>query len=122
MRSANATAAADSGYVNLASSDRTAHILTGDGPGRGGHLWPGQPGKSPFPQSWSGPKIMHEISDIATDPSIVPIIGQNRNLILRGTRDGIDIEVIIARPGGWNTTPAGEIVTGYPTNLPRNPK
>jgi len=56
-------------FVNLASPSRTTHILTGDGPGSGGHLWPGQAGKTPFPQSWSGDKIMHEVSDIATDPA-----------------------------------------------------
>jgi hypothetical protein len=56
-------------FVNLASPKRTAHILTGDGTG-GGHLWPGLPGKTPFPQSWSGEKVMHHVSDIASDPSL----------------------------------------------------
>lgn len=35
----------------------------------GGHRWPGEEGKSPFTREWSDEKIMHEISDIATDPS-----------------------------------------------------
>jgi filamentous hemagglutinin len=56
------------------------------------------------------------------DPSIVPSFGKNGNVILRGTRDGVEIEVIRARPGGWFGTPEGGIVTGYPTNVPRNPK
>jgi hypothetical protein len=43
-------------------------------------------------------------------------------MILRGTRDGVDIETILARPGGWGKTPEGGIVTAYPTNVPRNPK
>ena len=54
-------------YVNLASPERTTHILDGDATG-GGHLWPGKPDKTPFPQSWSRDRIMHEVSDIATDP------------------------------------------------------
>jgi hypothetical protein len=33
---------------------------------------------------------------------------------MNGTRDGIDIEVILE--------PNGRIVTGYPTNVPRNPR
>ena len=33
-------------------------------------------------------------------------------LLSFGTRDGVDIEVLIRR---------GEIWTGYPTNVPRNP-
>jgi filamentous hemagglutinin len=59
---------------------------------------------------------------VATDPSIIPTFGKNGNMILRGTRDGIDIEVILAKPGGWGKTPEGGIVTAYPTNVPRNPK
>ena len=35
--------------VNLASPQRTTHILTGDATG-GGHLFPGAPGKIAFPQ------------------------------------------------------------------------
>ena len=54
-------------FVNLASSQRTTHILTGDATG-GGHLFPGGAGKSSFPQSWSADRVMHEISDVATDP------------------------------------------------------
>ena len=55
--------------VNLASSQRTAHILTGDATG-GGHLFPGAPGKTAFPQGWSGDQVMHHVSDIATDPAL----------------------------------------------------
>jgi len=36
--------------VNLASKQRTTHILQGDKTG-GGHLWPGTAGKTPFPAS-----------------------------------------------------------------------
>lgn len=81
----------------------------------GGHLWPGNPGKTPFPQGWSGDKIMHEISDIATDPvawqNAVP---QGSRTVLTGTRGGVDIRVIV-------DTNTGEIISGYPTNLPRSP-
>jgi hypothetical protein len=101
-------------FVDLASPARRTHILDGDATG-GSHLWPGNPGKTPFPQGWSGDKIMHEVSDIATDPiawqNAVP---QGSRTVLTGTRGGVDIRVIV-------DTNTGEIISGYPTNLPRNP-
>ena len=101
-------------FVDLASPARRTHILDGDATG-GGHLWPGNAGKSPFPQGWTGDKIMNEISDIATDPvawqNAVP---QGSRTVLTGTRGGVDIRVVV-------DTKSGEIITGYPTNLPRNP-
>ncbi len=56
-------------FVNLASAERTTHITVGDATG-GGHMWPGAPGKTPFPQGWSADQIMHHVSDIATDPGL----------------------------------------------------
>lgn len=106
------------GFVDLASAQRRTHILNGDATG-GGHLWPGAPGKSPFPQSWSGDRIMHEVSDIATDPSLqwrqitgVPGAaftkkGAPVRYEVIGNRGGIDIRVIL-EPGGEG------IITGHP--------
>jgi hypothetical protein len=54
---------------NLASDTRTTHILYGDATG-GGHLWPGGLGKTPFPQTWDGNKVMKTVSEIATDPNL----------------------------------------------------
>lgn len=102
--------------VNLASPDRTAHILQGDATG-GGHLWPGAPGKSVFPQDWSPSKIMNDVSDIATDPSIPSTVQSNGRIVKDGTRDGIDIRVVLEPP-----SKGGGIVTAFPTNVPRNPK
>lgn len=99
-------------FVDLASPARRTHILDGDATG-GGHLWPGNPGKTPFPQGWSGDKIMHEISDIATDPAAWQnAVPQGSRTVLNGTRGGVDIRVIV-------DTNTGEIISGYPTNLPR---
>jgi hypothetical protein len=106
-------------FVNLASPTRTKHILTGDGPGSGGHLWPGQPGKNPFPQGWSGDRIMHHVSDIATDPSLTWVqqtgkagslftkAGDPARFFVIGEREGVRIKVILE--------PAGEgIITAFP--------
>ncbi|HZG73197.1 MAG TPA: hypothetical protein VEY51_16800, partial [Chondromyces sp.] len=56
--------------VNLVSPQRTQHILYADKTG-GGHLCPGKPGKSTFPQLWDANKVMEYISDIATDPKLI---------------------------------------------------
>ncbi len=107
-------------FVNLANIKRTNHILLGDATG-GGHLWPGIQGKSVFPKMWSSEKIMHYISDIATDPSINwEQIGRRSissfkkfDRFIRyqsiGIRDGQKLKVILE--------PFGEgIITGYPIN------
>lgn len=105
-------------YVDLASAQRRTHILDGDATG-GGHRWPGLPGKTPFPQAWSDDQIMHNVSDIATDPSL-PVTqktgppgsqytnaGNPARQEAIGERDGVNIRVI--------TEPAGEgIITAHP--------
>lgn len=98
-------------FVDLASTARRNHILYGDATG-GGHLWPGLPGKTPFPKDWSADRVMHEISDVATDPSSIFRTGRGGSTIVTGTRDGVDVRVILRD---------GNIITGYPTNLMRNP-
>jgi Bacterial EndoU nuclease len=93
LRQASATGvAADTvpDYVNVASPGRTEHILNGDATG-GGHMWPGAPGKTPFPEDWSGAKIMHEASDVATDPNSTVLSRGGGRTVLTGARDGVDI-------------------------------
>jgi len=100
--------------LNLATEARTEHILQGDATG-GGHLWPGAAGKSAFPESWSSTRIMNTISDIATDPAAWQnAVTQGGRTVLTGSVDGVDVRVVV-------DTQTGEIITGYPTNLPRNP-
>lgn len=111
-----ATNSADD-LVDLASPARCSHILDGEvrpnGSYGGGHRGgTGFPGKSEFPTSWSDNQVMHHISDVVTDPASQIVRTQGRDVFVRGTRDGIDIEVLIRN---------GEIWTGYPTNVPRNP-
>jgi hypothetical protein len=101
-------------FVDLASPQRRRHILDGDATGGGHRPGTGNPGKSEFPQGWSDDKIMHEISDIATDPNAAIRSGRGGRTIAEGTRDGIDIRIIQER----NV----DIVSGFPTNVPRNPR
>jgi RHS repeat-associated protein len=110
--------AAEKDFVNLASPQRTTHILAGDATG-GGHLWPASPGKTAFPSSWSPEKIMHEASDIATDPALNWIQksgkpgsfftnkGTPARFVVFGEREGIEVKVVLE--------PAGEgIISAYP--------
>lgn len=96
--------------------------MYGDNTG-GGHLYPGKPGKNSFPNSWSAEKIMHETSDIATDPFVTwkQTKGSGGGDFTRsGTpsrweavaiRDEVEIKVIIE--------PAGEgIITSFPVKGP----
>ena len=110
-------------FINLASEGRTHHINIGEKLKRnrfgGGHEFPGNPGKTVFPKPWSKEKIMHEISDIATDPNLqwIPstrngqllLKGKPEIFIVEGVRDCVEIRVIVE--------PAGNgIVTGFPLN------
>ncbi|HET8970953.1 MAG TPA: EndoU domain-containing protein [Candidatus Nanopelagicales bacterium] len=104
-------------YVNLASPARTSHILDGEvrpnGTYGGGHrAGTGFPSKSEFPASWSDGKTMHNISDVATDPASATRPGRGGDVFATGTREDVDIEVLIRHDEIW---------TGYPTNVPRNP-
>lgn len=112
--------------LNLIGGKRLKHILTGDsglvdlwhGKVSGGHLWPGLKGKTPFPKHWSVADIKRYVSDVATDPnSIVMGAPKNGSLFtkagkparfrLYGTRDGVQIKVVVE--------PAGEgIITAFP--------
>ncbi len=96
---------------------RRHHILDGEifpnGSPSGGHrAGTGFPGKSEFPATWSDDRIMEALVDIATDPSSLTRPGRAGDVFYRGTRDGIDIEVLVR---------FDEIWTGYPTNATRNP-
>jgi len=102
--------------VDLASAARRGHILDGEvrsnGSFGGGHRpGTGYPGKSEFPSGWSDEQIMHHISDVATDPHSTVRPGRGGDVFVQGTRDGVDIQVLIRN---------GQIWTAYPTSTPRN--
>ena len=54
------------------------------------------PEKTPLPKTWPGERIMHEISDVATDQASVFRTGRGGSTIVTGTRNGVDICVISA--------------------------
>lgn len=90
---------------------RKDHILNRHGPGRG------MSDKTEFPANWTDEKVLHEISDVATDPSSTVEAGRWGADRISGTRDGVDITVDMYPP---NSKHAGKISTGYPTNTSVN--
>jgi len=88
---------------------RRIHILDGDGDGVGGGHAPGTglPNKNEFPEAWNDDVIINRIEDVARNPDQPPVQQDNDRWLVRGTRDGVDIEVII--------DPDGSIWTAYPT-------
>lgn len=94
------------------------HIITGDATG-GGHKWPGQPGKSVFPQGWDTDKILDSVADVVTSPNstwtqqtgrpgaLLTNAGDPVRWKIEGVVDGVNIRVIYE--------PATDkIVTGFP--------
>ncbi|WP_181143200.1 hemagglutinin repeat-containing protein [Xanthomonas arboricola] len=104
-------------YTSLLDLKATKHILDGDSPTSGGHRFgTGNPGKTEFPASWSDDKIAHTVSDIATDPKVKWSLPDGRGYITgTANRDGLDVKVVY-------DTKKGRVVSGYPTNVPKNPK
>ncbi|MBH8870046.1 DUF637 domain-containing protein, partial [Pseudomonas aeruginosa] len=113
------------GYVDILSHEAKQHILYGDKPGSGGHLWPGQAGKKVFPQNWSADKIVHEVGDIATSPStkwyaqtgtggVYTSKGDPAKWVAYEVRDGVRMRVVY-QPA------TGKVITAFPDNAPIPP-
>ena len=108
-------------------SERRTHILDGDADGKGGHrAGTGLPGKTEFPAEWSDDVVLDNITDVVKDPNSTwkqetgrpgaefTKKGAPVKWSVTGTRDGIDIRVLV-EPSGRG------VVSGYPTNTPPNP-
>jgi hypothetical protein len=102
----------DEGLVNLASPQETQHVLYSDANG-GGHLWPGAPGKTPFPASWSGEQVMHAVSDVVTSPAS-EWSREGGVDVITGTYNGVNMRIVYDPSDN-------RLLSAYPTNLPRNP-
>ncbi|MBH3308746.1 EndoU domain-containing protein [Pseudomonas mosselii] len=85
-------------------------------------MWPGQPGKTVFPQSWSADKIVHEVGDIATSPNTkwyaqtgtggtYTSKGDPAKWVAYEVRDGVRMRVVY-QPD------TGKVVTAFPDNAP----
>ena len=99
------------------SDDRRKHILNGDANGSGGGHGPGRnrPNKTEFPPDWSDDRVIDAIRDVANDPASSRETEPDGRIKATGSRDGVDIRGIVEAD-------KRTVVTGYPTNLPRNPR
>lgn len=97
--------------VNL-TDFRDSHILNRHRSGAG------KPGKTEFPKSWDNDRILHNISDITTDPNSRIVQGRWGAQSAIGTRDGVVIRADLYPP---NSKHANKISTAYPINVPANP-
>ncbi|KJS13672.1 MAG: hypothetical protein VR67_03520 [Peptococcaceae bacterium BRH_c8a] len=69
-------------------------------------------GKTEFPSNWSDDRIIHQVSDIATDPNAIRGVGKWDSPYAIGVRDGVTIRVDFYPPN--NLKYAGQISTAYP--------
>ncbi len=103
-----------------ASPERTTHILDGEPGGDGGHRHGiGKPEKTEFPASWDDKKIMSNVVDVARSPDTPPVLQHwNNRWVCSGTRDSVEVSVIVLR--------SGEVWTAWPEEggpgVVRNPK
>ncbi|MDY6930105.1 MAG: RHS repeat-associated core domain-containing protein, partial [Pseudomonadota bacterium] len=79
----------------------------------------GKPGKTEFPANWNDDQILHNVSDVATDPNSVRGVGKWDSPYAIGTRDGIEIRVDFYPDN--HPKYAGQISTAYPINGTPNP-
>jgi len=96
------------------SPERREHILGSDETGGGHRPGTGISGNTEFPREWSDDQIIEAIESVANDPGSSERTQQDGRIVVEGTRRGVDIRVIV-EPNSI------DIVTGFPTNVPRNP-
>jgi Bacterial EndoU nuclease len=98
--------------------ERAAHILDGDATGGGHRHGTGRPGKTEFPAGWDDEKITNALLDVARRPDQEPSHQKwNDRWVARGTRDDVEIVVVISGDGriwsGW-PNPGGPGVVKNP--------
>jgi hypothetical protein len=100
--------------------ERATHILDGDADGSGGHRHgTGRPGKTEFPASWDDAKIVSHALDVAKYPDQPPVHQHwNDRWLCIGTRDSVEVSVVVLR--------GGEVWTAWPEEgspgVVRNPR
>ncbi|WP_272927254.1 hemagglutinin repeat-containing protein [Proteus sp. G2670] len=108
-------------YVDILSPEAKQHILYGESLTQGGHIFPGNPGKTTFPSNWPAEKIIHEIGDITTSPTtqwyaqsgtggLYTKAGRPARWVAWEVRDGVRMRVIFEPANG-------KVVTAFPDNV-----
>ncbi len=89
----------------LFSGNGINHTLYGEGPGRGGHMYPAKTNKTSFPKHYGSGMIMTAISQVYISPSS-NVYYSRGYIVTEGKYDGMYIRVV--------TRQNGELVTAYP--------
>ncbi|MCB1592733.1 MAG: EndoU domain-containing protein [Alphaproteobacteria bacterium] len=108
-----ATKTSGSGAVKL-SEQRINHILYGDKTGGGHKHGMNKPCKSEFPADWNDRKIIDTINKIAANDNTNWKTQDNGYLVTDTKIENLKIRVVM-------NPEKPEIITAYPTNVPRNP-
>jgi hypothetical protein len=104
--------------IQLADNRRN-HILDGDKWGGGHRHGTGKEGKTEFPADWDDQQVSGVILDVARYPDQSPVYqGWNSRWIVVGTRDNVEVSVVVQSDGRiWTAWPE----EGSP-GVVRNPK
>ncbi|WP_319922734.1 VENN motif pre-toxin domain-containing protein [Klebsiella aerogenes] len=105
-------------YVDILSPEARQHILYGESLTTGGHMYPGNPGKTIFPPTWSANKIVHAVGDIATSPDtmwyaqtgtggLYTKAGRPSRWVAWETRDNVRVRVVYEPANG-------KVITAFP--------
>lgn len=106
--------AAYSSDAPILSERAKEHLLYGDGSGGGHRHSVGTPCKTEFPSYWDETKILDTVEMIAANDNLNWRREGNGYDVAEDMQDGVEVRVVI-------DPQRNEIVTAYPTNLPRNP-
>ena len=96
------------------SAETEQHILYGNENGGGHHYTADRPCKTEFPESWSATKIIDTVKQLAANDNAAWRQEENGYYVSEQPYEGLEIRIVLDEQGD-------DIVTAYPTNLPRNP-
>ncbi|ELY6226834.1 VENN motif pre-toxin domain-containing protein [Cronobacter muytjensii] len=105
-------------YVDILSPEARQHILYGESLTTGGHMYPGNPGKTIFPSTWPANKIVNAVGDIATSPDttwyaqtgtggLYTKAGRPSRWVAWETRDNVRVRVVYEPANG-------KVITAFP--------
>lgn len=96
------------------SANRAEHILYGNETGGGHRHGAGIPCKTEFPADWGDDKILGTVSKIAANDNANWRKEPNGYYVRETMIEGVNVRVVLGRD-------KSDVITAYPTNLPRNP-
>ena len=100
--------------VSLIPPERRVHILYGDATGGGHKFGAGKPCKSEFPKHWDEKTIIKEVELIAANDNLNWEQQRNGYYVTEQKVGTVKLRVVKDRDNK-------QVITAYPTNMPRNP-